>query len=167
LTLRRPFFNLLEPHWEKTMEIQGTVYDILHNKNGEVWTTSLDETVYDAIRKMGEKNIGALVVVDHGEVVSVISERDYSRKVVLQGRTSRDTRVRDIVSKPAVTVCSRDGIDKCMQLMTHSRIRHLPVVDDGRLVGLVSIGDLVRWVISTQRLTIEQLHGYISGDYPA
>jgi CBS domain-containing protein len=96
----------------------------------------------------------------------VLSERDYSRKVVLQGRTSRDTRVGEILSRPAISVCSRDGIEKCMQLMTGNRIRHLPVVDEGRLVGLVSIGDLVNWVMQSQRHTIQQLHGYISGDYP-
>jgi CBS domain-containing protein len=148
------------------MEINGTVYDILHNKIAEVWTTSPEATVYEAIHLMGEKNIGALVAIEHGEVVGVLSERDYSRKVVLQGRTSRDTRVGEILSRPAISVCSRDGIEKCMQLMTGNRIRHLPVVDEGRLVGLVSIGDLVNWVMQSQRHTIQQLHGYISGDYP-
>jgi CBS domain-containing protein len=148
------------------MEIHGTVYDILHNKHGEISTTCPEDTVYDAIRQMGEKNIGALVAMDGGEVIGVLSERDYSRKVVLQGRTSRDTRVGEIISRPAVVVQSRDGIEKCMQLMISNRIRHLPVVDDGRLVGLVSMGDLVSWVMNSQRHTIEQLQGYISGDYP-
>ncbi len=148
------------------MEIHGTVYDILHDKSGEVLTTGLGGSVYDAIRLMGEKNIGALVVVDNGEVVGVLSERDYSRKVVLQGRTSRDTKVGEIISRPAVTVHIRDGIEKCMQLMTKNRIRHLPVVDDGLLIGLVSMGDLVSWVMQSQRHTIEQLQGYIAGDYP-
>ena len=148
------------------MEIHGTVYDILHNKHGEISTTRPEDTVYDAIRQMGEKNIGALVAMDGGEVIGVLSERDYSRKVVLQGRTSRDTRVGEIISRPAVVVQSRDGIEKCMQLMISNRIRHLPVVDDGRLVGLVSMGDLVSWVMNSQRHTIEQLQGYISGDYP-
>lgn len=148
------------------MEITGTVYDILHNKGGQIWTTCLNDTVYEAIHLMGEKNIGALVVVENGEVIGVLSERDYSRKVVLQGRTSRDMLVGEIVSRPAVTVCSRDGIEMCMQLMTGKRIRHLPVVDDGRLVGLVSIGDLVSWVMQSQRHTIQQLQCYISGDYP-
>lgn len=148
------------------MEFNGTVYDILHNKGGEVMTTGLDETVYEAIRVMGEKNIGALVAMEGGEVVGILSERDYSRKVVLQGRTSRDTKVREIISRPAVTVCSKDGIEKCMLLMTSNRIRHLPVVDDGRLAGVISMGDLVNWVMQTQSQTIAQLHGYISGDYP-
>ncbi len=148
------------------MEIHGTVYDILHNKVGEIWTTHPEDSVYDAIRSMGEKNIGALVAVEGDEVVGVLSERDYSRKVVLQGRTSRDTKVGEIISRPAITVRSRDGIEKCMQLMTGNRIRHLPVVDDGRLVGLISIGDLVSWVMNSQRHTIQQLQGYISGEYP-
>ena len=148
------------------MEICGTVYDILHNKSGQIWTTSPDETVYQAIHLMGEKNIGALVAIEDGEVVGVLSERDYSRKVVLQGRTSRDTKVGEILSRPAITVRSKDSIEKCMELMTGNRVRHLPVVDDGRLVGLVSIGDLVGSIMVSQRDTIKQLHGYISGDYP-
>ena len=148
------------------MEIIGTVYDILHNKGGEIWTTKPEDSVYDAIRLMGEKNIGALVALENGEVVGVLSERDYSRKVVLQGRTSRDTRVGEIISRPAITVCCKDGIETCMELMTRHRIRHLPVVDDGHLVGLISIGDLVSWVMLSQRHTIQQLQGYISGEYP-
>ena len=148
------------------MEIHGTVRDILQNKGGEVWSTTPDSTVYDAIGLMGEKNIGALIAVEDGEVVGVISERDYSRKVVLQGRTSRDTLVSDILA-PAVTVRRRDSIEKCMQLMTSNRIRHLPVVtEDNRPIGLISMGDLVNWVMQSQRQTILQLQGYISGDYP-
>ena len=148
------------------MEIHGTVYDVLHNKGGEIWITRPEDSVYDAIRLMGEKDIGALVVMDNGEVVGVLSERDYSRKVVLQGRTSRDTQVGEIVTRPAITVHSKDTIETCMQRMTGNRIRHLPVIDDGRLVGLISIGDLVSWVMQSQRHTIQQLQGYISGDYP-
>lgn len=149
------------------MEIHGAVRDILQNKGGEVWTTTPQTTVYDAIRLMGEKNIGALVVVEHGEVIGVLSERDYSRKVVLRGRTSRDTLVGDIIDRPAVTVRRRESIEKCMQLMTTQRIRHLPVVtEDNRPIGLVSMGDLVNWVMQSQRHTILQLQGYIAGDYP-
>lgn len=148
------------------MEINGTVYDILHNKGGKIWTTKPEDSVYDAIRLMGERNIGALIALENGEVIGVLSERDYSRKVVLQGRTSRDTRVGEIISRPAITVCSKDGIETCMELMTCNRIRHLPVVDDGHLVGLISIGDLVSWVMLSQRHTIQQLQCYISGEYP-
>jgi CBS domain-containing protein len=148
------------------MEIIGTVYDILHNKSGEALTTTPEDSVYDAIRVMGEKNVGALVAMEGGQVVGVLSERDYSRKVVLQGRTSRDTKVGEIISRPAITVRSKDGIEKCMELMTCNRIRHLPVVDDDRLIGVISMGDLVRWVMQSQRNTIQQLHGYIAGEYP-
>jgi CBS domain-containing protein len=148
------------------MEIHGTVRDILQNKSGELWTTTPHSTVYEAIGLMGEKNIGAVIVVDHNEVVGVLSERDYSRKVVLQGRTSRDTLVGEILSRPVIAVRRKDSIEKCMQLMTSNRIRHLPVVEDGKLVGLISIGDLVNWVMHSQRHTILQLQGYISGDYP-
>lgn len=149
------------------MEIHGTVRDILQNKGGEVWTTTPGNTVYEAIGLMGEKNIGALVVVENGEVAGVLSERDYSRKVVLQGRTSRDTLVGDILSRPAVTIRRKDSIEKCMQLMTSQRIRHLPVVnDENQPIGLISMGDLVNWVMQSQRHTILQLQGYISGEYP-
>lgn len=148
------------------MEIHGTVRDILQNKGTEVWTASPNQTVYEAIRLMGEKNIGALIVVDDHEVIGVLSERDYSRKVVLQGRSSQNTLVGDILNRPAITVESKDTIEKCMELITSARIRHLPVVDNGKLIGLISIGDLVSWVMQSQRHTILQLQGYISGEYP-
>ena len=148
------------------MEIHGTVRDILQNKGSQVWTTTPDQTVYDAVRLMGEKNVGALVVLENQSVAGVFSERDYSRKVVLQGRTSRDTLVGEILSRPTITVESSDQIEKCMQIMTTARIRHLPVIDDGTLAGLVSMGDLVNWVMHSQRHTILQLQGYIAGEYP-
>lgn len=148
------------------MEIHGTVRDIVQLKGGDVWTTSTKSTVYEAVGLMGEKNIGALVVVEDGKVFGVLSERDYSRKVVLQGRTSRDTLVGEILSRPAVTVTYGDSIETCMQLMTSRRIRHLPVVENERLMALVSMGDLVNWVMQSQRHTIQQLQGYISGEYP-
>lgn len=149
------------------MEIHGTVRDILQNKGADVYTTSPGCSVYEAIGLMGEKNIGALIAVENGEVIGVLSERDYSRKVVLQGRTSRDTLVGQILTRPAITVRRKDGIDKCMQLMTSHRIRHLPVVtEDNRPIGLISMGDLVNWVMQSQHNTILQLQGYISGEYP-
>ena len=152
----------------QSMEIQGTVRDILRKKGDEVWTASLEQTVYEAVRLMGDKNIGALVVLDaNGSVAGVVSERDYSRKVVLCGRTSRDTRVAEILGRPPIMVRRDDGIDTCMQLMTRHRIRHLPVVDrHGGLAGLVSIGDLVSWVMESQEHTILQLQGFIHGGYP-
>ena len=149
------------------MEMTGTARDILQTKGGgEVWTTTPDQTVYDAIRLMGEKNVGALVVIEQGEIAGVLSERDYSRKVVLCGRTSRDTRVGDIIERPAITVGPAESVESCMHLMTAKRIRHLPVLEEGKLAGLVSMGDLVRWVMHSQQQTIQQLHGYISGEYP-
>lgn len=149
------------------MDLHGTVRDILHHKGDEVWSTTPETTVYEAVRLMGERDIGALVVVEAGKVAGLLSERDYSRKVVLHGRTSRDTRVGEILSRPAITVTLADPIAACMQLMTEGRIRHLPVVDGaGRPVGLVSIGDLVRWVMQSQGAAIRQLEGYIAGGYP-
>lgn len=148
------------------MEIVGTVRDILKTKSHVLWTTSPKDTVYDAVRIMGEQNIGALVVVENELVVGVISERDYSRKVALQGRTSRDTLVGDIVSKPVIVVECSDSVAHCMKTMMESRIRHLPVVHEGELIGLISMGDLVKWVMRTQEHTILQLQGYISGEYP-
>ena len=148
------------------MEIHGCVRDLLTNKGADVWTTTPEQTVYEAVRLMGEKDIGALVVLENHEVVGVLSERDYSRKVVLQDRTSRDTRVGEIITRPAIVVNSSEGIGTCMEIMTSARIRHLPVVDEGKLVGMISIGDLVNWVMHSQRHTIQQLHGYISGEYP-
>ena len=149
------------------MEVHGSVSDILKSKGHEVWTTSPESTVFDALSLMGEKNIGALVAIKDGTVVGVLSERDYSRKVVLRGRTSRDTRVGEILSSPVLTVRPSDSIGKCMQIMSGRRIRHLPVLEGDQLVGLVSIGDLVNWIINVQQQTIQQLHGYIAGGgYP-
>jgi len=149
------------------MEIQGTVRDILRNKNTKVWTTNPQASVYEAIGLMGEHNIGALVVMEDGKVAGVFSERDYSRKVVLQGRTSRDTLVSEILNRQAITVPPGAGLELCMELMTKHRIRHLPVVDENSLIGLVSMGDIVNWMLQTQKHLIHQLHGYIAGDYPA
>ncbi len=149
------------------MEIQGTVRDILHHKGSETWTTYPESTVYEAVGLMGEKNIGAVVVVDKaGKVLGVLSERDYSRKVVLQGRTSRDTLVGDILDHLVISVGYSDPIQRCMELMTEHHVRHLPVVVDSKLEGLVSMGDLVRWAMESQKNTIMQLQGYIAGDYP-
>ena len=148
------------------MEFVGNAHHILQAKGTEVWTVGPEVMVLDAVRLMGEKNIGALVVVEGGEVLGVISERDYSRKIVLQDRTSRDTRVHEVLSKPAIVVQPESSIAECMELMTTKRVRHLPVVEEGRLIGIISIGDLVSWIIRSQREAIQQLEGYISGQYP-
>ena len=146
------------------MDIQGSVRDILQDKGGQVWTTREDSTVYEAVGLMGKHNIGAVVVVDsNGKVTGVMTERDYSRKVALQGRTSRDTKVSEIVNRPAITVGIKDTVNHCMSLMTGERIRHLPVMDGDKLIGMVSMGDIVRWVIASQKSTIDHLQGYIFG----
>ncbi len=149
------------------MEIPGTVSQILTTKGTAVFTTTPEASVFDALTLMGEKNIGALVVMEGDSVAGIFSERDYSRKVILQGKTSRNTQVGEILSRPAICIAPDDGIEECMKRMTLNRIRHLPVVDGGRLLGLVSIGDVVNWIMHSQRHAIQQLTEYISGQYPA
>ena len=149
------------------MEISGTIRQVLATKGSEVTTTTPQALVFDALTVMGEKNIGALVVTEGDQVVGVFSERDYSRKVILQGKTSRTTTVAEILSHPVITIGPDDSIEECMKRMTENRIRHLPVLEEGKMVGVVSIGDVVSWVMHAQRHAIQQLTGYISGQYPA
>jgi CBS domain-containing protein len=149
------------------MEIAGSVGVILALKGSAVWSIAPNSMVFDAIQLMADKNVGALPVVDNGQLVGMISERDYTRKVALQGKSSKDTPVREIMSHEVVTVNAADTISECMRVMTDSRIRHLPVMEGKKLIGLVSIGDLVRGIISAQTATIEALEKYITGDYPA
>src|SRR6266436_7034947 len=140
-----------------------TVSSILRHKGHHVWSVSPDESVFQAISVMADKGIGALVVIAGETVVGIISERDYARKVALQGRTSKDTPVRDIMTSPVVSVSPNQTVDECMRIVTAKRIRHLPVVQGEKLVGVVSIGDLVQRVISTQGETIQYLQEYIVG----
>jgi len=149
------------------MEIAGSVGAILAHKGSAVWSIASNSMVFDAIQLMADKNVGALPVVDNGQLVGMISERDYTRKVTLKGRSSKDTPVREIMSHEVVTVKLADTISECMRLMTDSRIRHLPVMEGKKMIGLLSIGDLVRGIISAQTATIEALEKYITGDYPA
>ena len=149
------------------MEIAGSVGSILSHKGSAVWSIAPNSMVFDAIQLMADKNVGALPVVDNGQLVGMISERDYTRKVALKGRSSKDTPVREIMSHEVVTVNVADTISECMRLMTDSRVRHLPVMEGKKMMGLVSIGDLVRGIISAQTATIEFLEKYITGDYPA
>ena len=147
------------------MDVTGTIEAILHQKSHDIWSVTPGATVYDAIAMMAEKNIGALVVVEDGELVGIVSERDYTRKVMLLGKRSRETMVRDIMSTHVTTVEPKESVDHCLRFMTDKRVRHLPVVQDGKICGVISIGDLVKHVISAQSATIDQLERYISGGY--
>lgn len=140
-----------------------TVRQLLEGKGPEVHSIGPDAPVIDAIRLMAEKFIGALLVMDGPKLVGIVSERDYARKVVLQGHSSRETQVRAIMTSPVVGVSPDDSAERCMQLVTDRRIRHLPVLDGDSVVGVVSIGDLVKSVIEDQRHTIEDLKNYIAG----
>jgi CBS domain-containing protein len=146
--------------------IAGTIDDILQHKPGELWTISPEATVFDAIQLMAEKNIGALLVMSDHRLIGVVSERDYTRKVALKGKSSRDTQVREIISNPVISATPHHTVQDCMRLMTTNRVRHLPVLHGDEVVGIVSIGDLVNWIISAQSITITQLESYITGQYP-
>jgi CBS domain-containing protein len=140
-----------------------TVRDILAAKGHEVWCVEPGATVFDALRLMAEKEIGALVVMEGDRVVGVLSERDYARKIVLLGRASPTTAVKEIMTSPVVYTHSDQAIEECMALVTEKRVRHLPVMDKGKLVGLISIGDLVKSIIADHKFIIEQLVRYIRG----
>jgi CBS domain-containing protein len=148
------------------MKLNDSVARILNNKGSIVHSISQDATVYEALKKLAEKNIGALVVMSGTVLVGVFSERDYARKVILKDRSSREIKVHEIMSTPVVTVDRRTTVDECMSLMTSKRFRHLPVVEEGVVVGLISIGDLVNWIMTAQDFTIHQLEDYITGKYP-
>ena len=140
-----------------------TVRQLLEAKAPEVFAIGPDDPVVDAIRLMAEKRIGALLVMEAGKLAGIVSERDYARKVVLQGRSSHDTPVRDIMTAKVVSIGLDDTTERCMQLVTDQRIRHLPVVDGESVLGVVSIGDLVKAVIEDQQLELDQLQRYIVG----
>jgi CBS domain-containing protein len=140
-----------------------TVARLLASKGHDLWTIAPDATVYDAIALMAERGIGALLVMESEQLVGIVSERDYARKVILQDRSSRDTPVSTIMSTDIVSVRPEQSIEGCMALMTEKRIRHLPVVQDGTVVGILSIGDLVKFIIADRENLIEQLEGYITG----
>ena len=128
-----------------------------------MWTISPGATVFEAIQLLAQKNIGALPVVEGDKVIGIFSERDYTRKVALAGKTSQKTLVREIISTDVTSATPHHTIEDCMRLMTEKRIRHLPILEDGKMVGLVSIGDLVNWIISAQSATIDQMQSYLSG----
>jgi CBS domain-containing protein len=148
------------------MKISGPVSALVHSKAPGLWTIAPDATVFEAIKLMADKNIGALVVMAGDRLVGVVTERDYTRKVALQGKSSKETRVREIISPEIVTVGPHQTVEECMRLMTEHRVRHLPVVEKGKVLGIVSIGDLVNWTIFAQSATIDQMTHYITGGYP-
>jgi CBS domain-containing protein len=148
------------------MDMTDTLQRVLGKKGSRVLTVAPEDSVYRALELMAEHNIGALLVVEAEAPVGMLSERDYARRLVLLGRASRETRVREVMSHPVVTVPPDMTVDVALALMSERHLRHLPVVEQGRLSGMVSIGDLVSWIISAQAETIQHLHDYIAGRYP-
>jgi CBS domain-containing protein len=143
-----------------------TLDSLLGFKGRQVWSIAPTATVYEAIALMSERGVGALLVISEGRLEGIVSERDYARKVILKDRSSKDTPVWEIMTDGVLTASPNDTVEEAMRLMTERRIRHLPVVDGQRVVGIVSIGDLVNWTISAHEETIVQLQGYIEGRYP-
>ena len=148
------------------MELRDPIRSVLNYKGGNVWSVRPCVFVYDAIAIMSEKQVGALPVIEGTKLVGIMSERDYARKVVLKGKSSKDTQVKEIMTTPAVFVTPEQTVEDAMRIMTQEHIRHLPVVGNGVILGVVSIGDMVKWIISAHEHTISQLHSYISGTYP-
>ena len=149
------------------VDLNDAVRSLLGQKSPGLWSISPDATVFEAIQSMAEKHVGALIVLSSGQLVGIVTERDYARKVILKGRQSHETRVHEIMTSPALYVTPQHSVGQCMHLMTSRRIRHLPVLEGSRVVGLVSIGDVVNWIMTTQTETIRQLHNYITSSYPA
>jgi CBS domain-containing protein len=145
------------------MKTAYPISSVLFHKASALWSIAPEATVYEAIKLMAEKNIGALLVMSGGKLAGVITERDYTRKVALQGKTSRETRVWEIIPREVITVMPDDSVEDCMRLMTENRVRHLPVVEGTNVIGIISIGDLVNWIISTQNAQLEQMEQYITG----
>jgi CBS domain-containing protein len=145
------------------MELTGRIASLIKKKGGQVWSVAPAASVYDAIALMAEKEIGAVPVIENGQLVGIVSERDYARKVFLKGKASRETSVTEIMSCPVFSVTPSQTVEECMHVVTEQRFRHLPVVENGRIVGIISIGDLVNWVISEQKETIHHLEAFIAG----
>jgi CBS domain-containing protein len=159
--------RLARPVDARKMAIVETICSVLEHKGKQVWQISPTATVFEAIAEMANRGVGALLVVSQGDLVGIISERDYARKVILRGRSSQHTTVQEIMTPSPITVTPEYTVEECMKLMTLRRIRHLPVLEQGAIAGMVSIGDLVNAIIATQAYTIDQLHTYISATYPA
>jgi CBS domain-containing protein len=145
------------------METSGRIRDLIRDKTGPVWSLEPTASVFKAVAMMAEMQVGALLVIHRGELLGIVSERDYARKVILRGRSSHDTAVSEIMSSPVISVSPAYTVADCMRLVTEKRIRHLPVIDDGKVIAMVSIGDLVKWVISEQQDTIRHLESFITG----
>jgi len=150
-----------------TTQMSGAISLVLKSKGNDVWSIAPGQTVYEAIERMAEKGVGALLVLSERKITGIISERDYARKVILRGKSSRTTLVREIMASPVITATPDQLVSECMATMTRNRIRHLPIVENDAILGVVSIGDIVKWIVSEQEGIIEQLHNYIAASYPA
>jgi CBS domain-containing protein len=148
------------------MTITSTISAVLHGKGSQVFSVSPQTTVYEAIRVMAEKNVGALAVLEGDRLAGVFSERDYTRKIALRGKSSHQTLVSEVLSTPVISVSADATVEECMRRMTTHRVRHLPVMEGQKLLGMVSIGDLVNWIITAQGQEIDQLRTFITGQYP-
>ena len=148
------------------MQTTDNIRSVLDYKGHDVFTVNPQASVYEALELMADKGVGALLVMAGDKLIGLISERDYARKIILRGRSSRETRVEDVMTSPVVSASPEDTVDECMRIMTINRIRHLPVVQGNHTLGVISIGDLVNWIITAQAETIDHLNHYIAGSYP-
>lgn len=148
------------------MKTTYPISSLLHQKTVTIWSIAPEATVFEAIKLMAEKNIGSVLVMSGGKLTGIFTERDYTRKIALHGKNSKETRVWEIMPTDIISVTPDDSVEECMRLMTEHRVRHLPVVEGVNVVGIISIGDLVNWIISTQNAAIEQMEQYIAGGVP-